>query len=174
MVCAIAFIAVVSIFILSGVEGEQWASFLLGVILSEYKSMFVKHKPEIKKSSWTLLLFGVAFLAIKQTGWYRGFEAEEALISTTVVNIIQSVIKVSFAAYILYWMYMNKTWRSQLIGFIGGISYELFLVQMFFYGKIHHSVTLAFSVICGTVFIAWLLNVLCDLISSKMLSKEYK
>lgn len=174
-VCAIAVVAVASIVLLQYEEGEQWASFLLGVLLSEYKSTFARHNAINRKYNWIIFILGVGFLALKQTGWYRGLEVDDTIVSSCLVNIIQSIVKVSFAAFIINWMILHKTTRKiHLLVFLGGISYELYLVQMFFYGQVNNSASTAFAVMLGSVFIACFFNVINELISSKMLLKEYK
>lgn len=110
------------------IEGEQAFSFLLGVILSQYKNSINEWIHSNKnKIIFVLLFIGISALAIKQTPIIREYENNS---STFIFNFIQCLIKLPLALFVIiatnYFIYYIK---SPILYYGGIISFELYLIH---------------------------------------------
>lgn len=159
IICLFAF-GLISLFFMDGVRGEQFLSFSTGVLLSvcSSRSQNLTNKKMFHLMIGLLLLCGIVFLAIKQTGWYRDFEADDGIRSLIIVNVINMLVKFPVALAVIFGMIYSKMKRNAILLWIGTISYELYLVQMHFYSFIGNDMTLAVSVVVGSVLLAYVFN----------------
>lgn len=116
-------ISVVLFFTLREIKAEQSLSFLLGVILSEKKEW----REKLFKVQYGLLFiaFGVACLAIKQLPTVRSAPQ-------IVINFVQLGIKlpIGFGLMILCYEIVGRwKWIGTVLGAVGIISYELYLIH---------------------------------------------
>lgn len=161
--------------LMSGVRGEQYLSFTAGVILSS--SNIVLNKTKFFGGKWVILLgiLGLSFLALKQTEWYRINEMSEAQSSQVIVNFVQSLVKFPFAIAIILSVLLYKRIQqseSTLLIWLGGISYELYLVQMLLYKNINGELTIAIYVIISSILLAYVFNLLTKAIDCFLLKNK--
>lgn len=118
------------------IEAEQAFSFTLGVLVS------VNFERITKLDSRQLIIIGsigfvvgITFLAIKQLPWVRSYE------SKWLMNVVQCLIKMPIGIFVICATTLTpKVCANKILQFIGKISYELYLLQMPFYGMIAGSI----------------------------------
>ena len=127
----------VTLVCLRGVQGEQAISFVSGVILSHRN---VKLDGEMHVAWKCIVLFaiiGVLALTFKQTTLYR------TLPDGILINIPQMIVKFGIAiAIICLLTKLSVCMKSRFLLMAGVISYELYLVHVFFLFKIEADVFL--------------------------------
>lgn len=118
-----ALISVFLFFCLREIKAEQSLSFFTGIILSEQKQI----QSQLFKLRYGLffLTFGIACLAVKQLPVVRSAPQ-------LVMNMVQLGIKLPIGLGMMilcYFLIGEMKWIGILLGAIGAISYELYLVH---------------------------------------------
>lgn len=107
--------------------GEQSFSFSIGVILSQYKkireylSIIMYHKSLIL-FLFMSILFSTIFLGMKMKGL-------DNINYYWVMNIIQILMKISLAIFIIQVTYFFKKYSCRALILVGSYSYELYLIH---------------------------------------------
>lgn len=124
-------IAILSLFITKGVQGEQAFSFVIGVLLSVYRdsvrTYFIAKSKRYATIGIPLFFVGALFLFIKQFSEVRDS-------SYVIMNVVQALIKLPFAMSIILMLAYFVCIRSNpMLYLMGLISYELYLVHFPFW-----------------------------------------
>lgn len=136
-------VGLVLIFITSGVRGEQAISFPLGVILSDRKIKLDFGEIGINsKFMLGLLVIGIVFLILKQSGWYR------ELTSAVLINILNIPIKLGIGLFLTLIISRVTFLRGNRFLILSGlISYELYMVHFPYRGLGGDNLTMALIIV---------------------------
>lgn len=155
-----------TLFWMPELQAEQALGFVLGVIMSEYKSFFAQlsqNKPRMAIIAFCMMTIGFAALAIKQLPLMREISG------TWMFCVCQMMIKFPLSLAILFGAYMAP-WlvRNPMIAFSGLISYELYLVHFRFYTYIEGRLWPALLLLIGSYIISWIFNKLNNQINKNI------
>lgn len=159
--------ALLMLFTLPEIEAEQSFSFVGGICLSAFPSVLDLCKKHTFLLGSILGVIGILALGLKQIPIIRGFE------KSFVYSIIQMFIKLpsGLAIIVFSWKLLNPRKKYIFLGWLGTISYELYLIhcKLLFYCNVLGIIV--FYLI--TFILAFLLFKLDNLISTKYKS-HYK
>ena len=151
--CIFFFIAIISLFVLKGVQGEQTFSFLIGVLCSSYRDslrlFFDRNPKRYALIGIPLFFLGALFLFIKQFPEVRD-------LSFICMNVVQTLIKLPFAmSIVLLVAYFTRMRSNPMLYLMGLISYELYLVHFPFWHCADTTLWPSLLVIFLSIPISW-------------------
>ncbi len=123
-------VAVVVLFTLPSIEAEQAFSFVLGVVMSQYKDYFKEIIfRRYKLIVMSLFVIGISFLAMRQLDMMRSCEVTivNDIIRVFIVIPIGMFVVIAFSAI---YSFFNNNFIGKILAFIGAMSFELYLVHM--------------------------------------------
>lgn len=117
-------VSIILFFSMTEIAAEQSLSFLVGILISEYKDRIV---PLLSlKKGIILICFGVIFLGLKQLPVIRTSPQ-------IIMNFVQLCIKSPCGLGLLIFVYRIGL-KSKVLNFIGSISYELYIIHGYILG----------------------------------------
>jgi len=122
----LAFFSVGTFLFGTSLQAEQAISFIIGVWISDNK-IKAKEKSNNFMFCGTMVVIGIVFLIIKQLPMLRTFEGGFIWYS------IQLMMKISLAVFLICISYKGyKIFSNKFMVFMGGISFEFYLIHMKF------------------------------------------
>lgn len=149
-------LSISTLFFLNGTMGEQAFSFVTGCFIG-YKNDIMKGNKYVWRGSLLLMAIGLLFLLFKQTIWYRIIESHgDQLQNMIIINVTNALIKWPIALSVIFGgSVVVKKMINPFLLFIGGISYELYLVHFQFLPFVN-DFAMAFAVIMASIPMSWL------------------
>lgn len=159
-------IAILSVFLTKGVQGEQTFSFVIGVLLSVYRDSVRFYFAEKNKRYATigipLFFVGALFLFIKQFPEVRDS-------SYVIMNVVQALIKLPFAmSIILMLAYFVRIRSNPMLYLMGLISYELYLVHFPFWHCADTTLWPSLLVICLSIPVSYIFYLFNNIAAKKL------
>ncbi|MGM9959222.1 MAG: acyltransferase family protein [Erysipelotrichaceae bacterium] len=157
-------ISAVSFLVLREIKAEQALSFMMGIVLSEYKDCDLIRRDSNWKTGILLLIMGIVALAIKQTDFIRN-----AL--QIIYNLVQLLIKLPCGLGLcLIAISVAEKLNLRIFAIIGAISYELYLVHGYVLQWVNVSLTGEIIFIIGSLTGVAILHYAMKAIKFRLLS----
>ena len=143
----------ISLFLTTGVRGEQALSFATGVLISEKRLKLDFNAKKIPmKYLLSFAMIGIIFLGFKQTDIYRTQSDE------TLINLIQLPVKLLIGIFIIFILaYIPGLRNNRFLLLSGLISYELYMVHYPFRGIAGNDLPIAVAIILASYIVSYII-----------------
>lgn len=146
-ICLFSISSILMFFLLPTLAAEQSFAFVVGVVLAKYRNRITNVSPGIiLKVAVIFFIIGTLFLALKQHPHIRLY------LGTKFYSFIQLCINMTYAiSFLSFSCIIPQIRHSWLLGLVGAVAYEIYLLHFPFYGYVHGNLLLAVVLIVVSV-----------------------